>query len=290
MAKLQFARHERVTLKGNSDFSETWLHERIKDDPGILGLGELTVIQSEKVQHAGGRLDILLADTENGIRFETEVMLGPTDPSHIIRCIEYWDIERRRYPAYDHVAVLIAEDVTARFLNVMSLLSGSIPLVAIQLNALQVGDQILLDFVKVPDQRELRVDDTAEAVEEEVDRGTWEAEVGAVNMQICDRVLQIANEKADPSLEVKYKKRHIGLCEHGSFFNVLVLFPKKNYVPIRMILSSAEQSIARATEAGLDVELKKGNRVLFRLRANDLQQHELLLRELIQQCVGEQQS
>src|SRR3954465_6453550 len=58
MAKLQFAKHERLSLKGNSDFSETWLHERIKDDPSILGLGELTVIQSEKVQHAGGRLDI----------------------------------------------------------------------------------------------------------------------------------------------------------------------------------------------------------------------------------------
>ena len=27
--------------------------------------------------------------------------------SHIIRTIEYWDIERRRYPAYEHVAVLV---------------------------------------------------------------------------------------------------------------------------------------------------------------------------------------
>jgi hypothetical protein len=33
-------------------------------------------------------------------------MLGATDESHIIRCIEYWDIERRRYPAYEHCAVL----------------------------------------------------------------------------------------------------------------------------------------------------------------------------------------
>ena len=30
---------------------------------------------------------------------------------------EYWDIERRRYPQYDHCAVLIAEDITSRFLN-----------------------------------------------------------------------------------------------------------------------------------------------------------------------------
>ena len=31
--------------------------------------------------------------------------------------IEYWDIERRRYPQYEHSAVLIAEDVTTRFLH-----------------------------------------------------------------------------------------------------------------------------------------------------------------------------
>jgi len=33
-----------------------------------------------------------------------ELMLGSVAPSHIIRCIEYWDIERRRYPGYDHIA------------------------------------------------------------------------------------------------------------------------------------------------------------------------------------------
>ena len=71
-------------------------------------------------------------------------MLGPTDQSHIIRAIEYWDIERRRYPAYDHVAVLVAEDITARFLNVLSLFAGTVPLVAIQLNALQIGEMITL--------------------------------------------------------------------------------------------------------------------------------------------------
>src|SRR5438270_9376662 len=102
------------------------------------------------------------ADAESTLRYEVEIMLGPTDPSHIIRCIEYWDIERRRYPAYDHVAVLVAEDITSRFLNVMSLLAGTIPFVAIQLNALRVSDAIILDFVTVLDQRVLRRDDATE--------------------------------------------------------------------------------------------------------------------------------
>ena len=38
--------------------------------------------------------------------------------------------ERRRYPAYDHCAVLVAENVTTRFLNVLGLVAGSILLLA----------------------------------------------------------------------------------------------------------------------------------------------------------------
>src|SRR5690606_37295412 len=107
------------------------------------------VLDRERSLPGGGRLDMLLLEEESNRRFEVEIMLGKTDPSHIIRTIEYWDLERRRYPAYDHVAVVIAENITARFLNVMSLLAGSIPLVAIQLDALQIHENIVLNSVQV---------------------------------------------------------------------------------------------------------------------------------------------
>lgn len=61
------------------------------------------------------------------------------DESHLIRAIEYWDIERRRFPQYDHVAVVVAEDVTSRFLNVISLMNRTIPLIAIQLKGVEVA-------------------------------------------------------------------------------------------------------------------------------------------------------
>ncbi len=253
----------------------------------MLGLGDLTLLKSEKTQQSGGRLDILLADTENEIWFETEVMLGPTDPSHIIRCIEYWDVERRRYPAYEHVAVLIAEDVTARFLNVMSLLAGSIPLVAIQLSALRIKDQLILHFVKVLDQRELRTDVGTDGGGPEATREMWDTRVGVENMKICDRVLEFA-KKVNPQLELKYKKGHVGICEPGSVFNVIVFFPKKSYVPCRIILSDAEQAAAKAEDDGFEAEQKKGNRVLFKLRPDDLKLREAQLRAYIEQTLQEQ--
>ncbi len=38
------------------------------------------------------------------------------------------------------MAVIVAEDITSRFLNVISLFNKAIPLVAIQLRALEVKD------------------------------------------------------------------------------------------------------------------------------------------------------
>ena len=58
------------------------------------------------------------------------------------RTIEYWDIERKRYPQYEHSAVIVAEDITARFLNVISLFNGQIPLMALQMSAFQTGESM----------------------------------------------------------------------------------------------------------------------------------------------------
>lgn len=288
--RLEYVKAEPISLKAHPDFSEGWLHEQISKDPSILGLGDLTVIERERIQVGAGRLDMLLTDADAESRYEVEIMLGPTDPSHVIRTIEYWDIERRRYPAYEHTAVLVAEQVTARFLNVISLFAGSIPIIAIQLNALRVGSHIVLDFVKVLDQRQLREDDTGEAggaVEPDVDRSTWEARVGPALMKLCDRIAQIANEIADPKLELKYKKGRVTLSEPGSFFIVLPIWPKRNFIRIRFRVADPETWIKRLSEAGVEAELKEGTRLLARLRSSDFEQHESLLRELIHQAIKE---
>lgn len=88
------------------------MQARIAEDPAILGLGDIILKDKERIQPRAGRLDLLLQDPAADRRYEVEVQLGSTDESHIIRTIEYWDIERKRYPQYEHCAVLVAEDVT----------------------------------------------------------------------------------------------------------------------------------------------------------------------------------
>lgn len=71
---------------------EKWLQEMIEKDPSILNLGDLAVIERERKQSSGGRIDFLMYNPDDGVRYEVELMLGTVDESHIIRTIEYWDI------------------------------------------------------------------------------------------------------------------------------------------------------------------------------------------------------
>jgi hypothetical protein len=107
-------------------YDEYWLRDKIFEDPAILGLGDLQAVMKEKSQSQGGRLDLLLKNPEDDSMFEVELQLGATDESHIIRTIEYWDNEKRRWPNRSHTAVLVAEEITNRFFNVVHLLGMAV--------------------------------------------------------------------------------------------------------------------------------------------------------------------
>jgi hypothetical protein len=174
MSKPEFVKPNRVWLVNSADYTEKWVQERIAEDPSILGLGELILRDKERSQPAAGRLDLLLQDPETNRRYVVELQLGKTDESHVIRTVEYWDIERKRYPQYDHCAVIVAEEITARYLNVISLFNGTIPLVAIQMSALEVkGAYLTLVFTKVLDElvRGLEEEDEETLI---TDRSYWE--------------------------------------------------------------------------------------------------------------------
>lgn len=287
---LKYVQHQKITLRKHAEFNEAWLHDRIADDPAILGLGDVRVLDRERRLTGGGRLDMLLLDEDNNRRFEVEVMLGATDPSHIIRTIEYWDIERRRYPGYEHVAVLIAEDVTARFLNVMSLLSGSIPFIAIQLDALEVNEQILLNFVQVLDQTELRIDDTDDDTGGgETTRQYWDQKAGKDLMRICDDVLSLINEAGRTPQEFNYLRGYMGLKSNNVVRNVLWLSPKptKKIVHIGFRSTNASSWKDRFEEAGIPVPGHRKTKFRISVTREDFDLHRDLIREAIVEAVKE---
>ena len=199
----------------------------IADDPSILGLGDLELRQKERIQPRAGRLDLLLQDPETKRRYEVELQLGGTDETHIIRTIEYWDIERKRYPQYEHCAVLIAEDITSRFLNVIALFNGTIPLNALQMQALKIAGKTTIVFTKIMDEmvRGL-VDEDEEAEASPADRAYWEGKGSKATLALVDQSLRMIQE-VDPSIDLKYNKHYIVLGRDGHPYN-FIAFDRRN--------------------------------------------------------------
>src|SRR6266568_5531602 len=172
-------------------FDEIWLQTQIYDNPSCLGLGELEAINRERRQSSGGRLDILLKNPEDDAMYEVEVMLGDTDETHIVRTIEYWDNEKRRWPQRQHYAVLVAEHINRRFFNVIHLLSYSIPIIAVQVSMLIVNGSKTLYFTKVLDTFE-EIDDGTSLDDRRYNREDW-VEKAKWTLDVADSLVNITS-------------------------------------------------------------------------------------------------
>ena len=283
-----YIKPERLLLKSHPDYTEKWIHDRIAEDPKILGLGDLVLRDRERIQPRAGRLDLLLQDPDTKRRYEVELQLGPTDESHIIRAIEYWDIERKRYPQYEHCAVLVAEDITSRFLNIISLFNGTVPLIAIQMQAFKIGEHVTLVFTTVVDELTRGLvdeDEKADAAAAPTDRAYWEIRGSKVTMQMVDQLLGLVRA-IDPSIELKYNKFYVGLAKDGQVDNFVSFRPRKNHVILDVRLPQSEEIDRKLTEAGLDPSDYNANwrNYPIHLARDDINKHDDLLKSLIRQA------
>lgn len=279
---MQLTRFERLSIRQHPELGELWVQKQIADDPTILGLGDLVLKDKERRQPRAGRLDLLLQEADENRRYKVEVQLGATDESHIIRTIEYWDIERKRYPQYEHTAVIVAEDITSRFLNIISLFNGMIPLVAIQMSALKSGESVGLVFTTVVDQMSFGLVDEDEEIQEATDRTYWEDRGSRMTLSIADELLVMAR-KDDPRVELKYNKFYIGLAKEGKPCNYLVFRPKKQFIRIEPQLQDTAETQQRLDESGLDVMDydKRWGRYRIRLQQGDIEKHRDILQTII---------
>jgi predicted transport protein len=286
MANLKYTKHEKIFLKGHPTFNEVWLQDRIAEDPSILGFGDLILKDRERIQPKAGRLDLLLQDQDSSRRYEVEVQLGSTDESHIIRTIEYWDVERKRYPQYDHTAVIVAEDITSRFLNVIGLFNGFIPLVAIQMNAIKIGDQISLICTTVLDQMTLGL--VEEDEEKEVaDRSYWENRGTKSTVKMADKILELIQSFAS-NFSFKYLKFYIGGVEKGQTNNFVKLRPQKNALKIELKMNHSGETEKQISEKGLDlIDYTKWGRYRIRLLKSDLDNNIEFITELLNKAYAE---
>lgn len=104
-------------------------------------------------------------------------------------------------------------------------------MIALQLNALQLGNQVILNFTKVLD---AVVPITAEEEEEisekeTTDRAYWENRGSQLSLGLVDQCLEILRE-IDPTLTLTYNKYYIGLRQGNRANNFVIFKPKKNFL------------------------------------------------------------
>ena len=247
---MKYEKRSQVSMKGHPDLTERWLQDKIVDDPSLLGFGDVRVAAQEKSLPGRGRLDLLLFDDEKDVRYEVELQLGATDESHIIRTLEYWDIEKRRYPHSEHVAVIIAEDITARFFNVIGLFNGFIPIVAIRVAAIDLGNNnVTLMFTRVLDHqvRPAGEDEESGIV---ADREYWEKASRPEIMNLMDDLLSLIHQ-TDPSVILNYNVQYVGLVNDRRPTNYVSFKPKKNQLNVQIRLPRTDLYDSRVDDTGL---------------------------------------
>ena len=129
-------------------------------------------------------------------------------PREEISTIEYWDIERRKWPTRQHYPVLVAESITRRFFDVIQLLSLSIPMKALQVELLKIGNQLALNFVQVLDSyEEPEEQETADVVDESywVKHSPWTLDLARYFLEMLRPVF--------PNLELNCVKSYVAIWD-----------------------------------------------------------------------------
>lgn len=256
--------------------NEYWLQDQIYENPSCLGLGDLESVTKERPQSSGGRLDILLKNPEDDSMYEVELMLGETDESHIIRTIEYWDNEKRRWPQRQHYAVLVAEGITRRFFNVIQLLSHSIPIIAIQVNIIESNGQKSIHFSKILDTYEEPDDGTS--IEEIYDEMFWKKKATWTIDAAKALLEEVGMFYEDPSL--RYVKNYIAINVSGNnYFWLHKRSSNKSLLGFR-VSDEFQEDVTNLLDESTISFTQKRNRFRYTVDADSIRAQSVLLKKI----------
>jgi hypothetical protein len=178
----------------------------------------------------------------------------------------------------------VAEEITSRFLNVISLFNGVIPMMALQLNAMQVDEKIILNFTKVLDEISTGAVEQEEELSEReaTDRNYWEEKGSELSMGLADECLELLKE-IDATLALTYNKYYIGLRQGNRANNFVIFKAKKKF--LRAEVRVADLDAVREELKNADIEVlgvdKRWRRVRFIINKGEIPGHKEALGKIL---------
>ena len=185
----------------------------------------------------------------------------------------------RRWPTREHRAVIVAEEITTRFFNVIALFNRAIPMIAIKLGAVQVDDKIVLTFTTVLDIFE-EPDDEGDG--ELADRDYWEKRSNPESLRIVDQCAQLLSTDGHRP-RLTYNRHHIAMG--GSRQNFAWFHPRKAqkhcHFHVKVGEANLQESTAKLEAAGISVEPHRKNGLRVIVTPAEMRQHESVIREVL---------
>ena len=165
----------------------------------------------------------------------------------------------------------------------ISIFNGIIPLIALQMNAVQNGDEITLNFVKVLDRNDIQNDDENEV--DPADRKYWEGQSNILKFMDA-----IFSEVSDiiPGYELKYTKFYVGIARDGVASNFIKFRPKKKHMYLFIRLPETEETNIMLDQGKLDYDYT-GRERAYRIKITQIKEFEEnkeRIRELVQRAAN----
>jgi hypothetical protein len=237
----------RVETKKSKEFGlkEKDIENVIFLDPSILNLPTKVRVVAQQRRHSrAGILDLLLQSEDQETRYVVELQLGVLDETHIVRTIEYWDIERRNYPNYNHVAVIVAEGI-GRFLNVIGLLAGRIPIIVINMTMFKDGSDAGLMFSTVIDQT-VTYENDEPLINNPQNREKW------VNEYSEEKILRIENICAKLTQNIFAPRFNIQSYIALGNKNQVTFYPQARNIVMSVLLDQSDEIDQFINENSID--------------------------------------
>ncbi len=148
----------------------------------------------------------------------------------------------------------------------VQLFNGTIPLIALQMQAIRLGEHITLMFTTVMDELARGVvDEDEDAESTPTDRAYWEKRATKGTVSLADDLLGVLST-FDPSLKLKFNKFYIGLDKDGQPYNFVTFRPKKNQLTLELKLPQSAELDAKIDAAELDTLEYNKRWGIYRLR------------------------
>ena len=164
---------------------------------------------------------------------------------------------------------------------VINLFNGAIPLIALQMTAYKVGDEISLTFTKVIDKITPGTDEEDEY--EVTDRPYWEKRSTKKMLKTVDDIFADLAEYVT-GYELKDNKFYIGISKDGVAKNFVSFKPKKSFLYLIFKANEDKQLSEKLEEAGLDITYESRWKQ-YRIKLIDFDDYKKH-RDSITECVG----